>query len=208
MPVATRAKSVEPRLRPTSTSRRTRHRTAFDEFDTPSLTFSPSPAPPTAESSNHSTPNSEATAPAEAGTKEATPTPDQDEAETPKVRRRTTGIAKKKSQNLKEEMFRVDGAALRGRNIEDLNDVEEKGLMRRSNSSTSGLEDEDGVMRRKGKERDEAMYERAMEADEMSEGLTSRRDREAFALLVLLCTSRRRTEKADVQIYYRASRSA
>ncbi|WWD16354.1 hypothetical protein CI109_100780 [Kwoniella shandongensis] len=89
------------------------------------------------------------------------------------------------------EMYR-ENKTLRGRNVEDLNDVEEKGLlMRRTDSSES----EGGMQsrRRRGKEREEGgrleqiVLDDGGEQEEGGGGLTSRRDKEAFALLVVLC---------------------
>ena len=76
--------------------------------------------------------------------------------------------------------------ALRGKNIEDLGEIEEKGLLRR----TTSVDLTDDGVRRRGKER-EVRLERVADGMEEGAGLSSRRDKEAFALLVLLCKSYR-----------------
>lgn len=84
---------------------------------------------------------------------------------------------------LVDEMLHREGAAARrSKNIEDINDIEEKGLYR-SQSNASSF---DGGPREKLLD-DRARSERSP-SDE-KEGLHSRRDREAFALLVVLCKS-------------------
>ena len=74
--------------------------------------------------------------------------------------------------------------SMRGRNLEDLGELEEKALLRRI---SDGDMSDDGV-RRRGKERG-LRYEKVVELDEGSsgEGLNNPRDRQAFALLVVLC---------------------
>lgn len=79
-----------------------------------------------------------------------------------------------------EEMLHREGAASRrSKNIEDINDIEEKGLYRRDSNSSH----DSGVTGRLLDEK--ARSERA--PSEEKEGLSSRRDKEAFALLVVLC---------------------
>lgn len=78
-------------------------------------------------------------------------------------------------------LHREGAASRRSRNIEDINDIEEKGLYR-SYSNAS----QDDAAREKLLD-DKARSERA--PSEEKEGLSSRRDKEAFALLVVLCTS-------------------
>ncbi|OCF44069.1 hypothetical protein I317_02022 [Kwoniella heveanensis CBS 569] len=90
-----------------------------------------------------------------------------------------------------ETMLHRENNSLRGRNLEDLNDVEEKGLlMRRSVSRESESNDDSVHRRRRGKEKQkEHRLEKVnleVGGEEYSGGLTSKRDKEAFALLVLL----------------------
>ncbi len=71
---------------------------------------------------------------------------------------------------------------LRGRNIEDIGELEEKGLLRASSRDSS----EDG-MRRRGKEK-EVRVEKMVDGEgHEAVGLNNPRDRQAFALLVVLC---------------------
>lgn len=86
-----------------------------------------------------------------------------------------------------EEMLHREGASRRSaKNIEDVNDIEEKGLYRTySNESTRSSKGDDV--------REKLLAER--QRDERSpsverEGLNSKRDKEAFALLVVLCKLR------------------
>lgn len=72
---------------------------------------------------------------------------------------------------------------LRGRHLEDVNDFEEKGLLKREDEGVGlgdGVRDKllSGMVR---VERDDEEFS--------SGGLDNRRDREAFALLVVLCES-------------------
>lgn len=78
-------------------------------------------------------------------------------------------------------MHREGAASRRSRNIEDVNDIEEKGLYR----SYSNASQDDDVRSKLLDER--ARSDRA--PSEEKEGLSSRRDKEAFALLVVLCKS-------------------
>jgi hypothetical protein len=78
-------------------------------------------------------------------------------------------------------LHREGAASRRSRNIEDINDIEEKGLYR-SYSNAS----QDDAVREKLLD-DKARLVRA--PSEEKEGLSSRRDKEAFALLVVLCKS-------------------
>jgi hypothetical protein len=75
-----------------------------------------------------------------------------------------------------EEMLHREGASRRSKNIEDVNDVEEKGLY---GGYSSGNRDDDV--------REKLLAERDRSPSEEREGLSSRRDKEAFALLVVLC---------------------
>ena len=91
---------------------------------------------------------------------------------------------------------RIEQHSLRGRNIEDMAELEEKGLLR---AATPESEDETASPRFRGssngkeKERDQerqrlVMVEKPLERleDDEESGLSSPRDRKAFALLVLL----------------------
>ncbi|WVQ93622.1 hypothetical protein IAU59_000698 [Kwoniella sp. CBS 9459] len=86
-----------------------------------------------------------------------------------------------------EPMLHRDNNSLRGRNLEDLNDVEEKGLLMRRSVSRESENDDSVHRRRRGKEKQkEHRLEKVKlddEVEEYSGGLTSRRDKEAFALL-------------------------
>ncbi|EIW66512.1 hypothetical protein TREMEDRAFT_34926 [Tremella mesenterica DSM 1558] len=80
------------------------------------------------------------------------------------------------------------GSGLRGRNIEDLGDVEEKGLLKRSDSSNSNRSEKTGSLKGKERERSLGVLEKVdIEQDAQKGGLSSKRDKQAFALLVLLC---------------------
>jgi hypothetical protein len=105
-------------------------------------------------------------------------------------------------------MFGRDGSGLRGRNVEDLGELEEKGLLRRKSPDRGqsqermGMEGMGSPRRRaagsgkgvgSGEKGKEVVFER-IKLDEKEEhegggGLTSTRDKQAFALLVLLCKS-------------------
>ncbi|RXK40477.1 acetyl-CoA transporter [Tremella mesenterica] len=79
------------------------------------------------------------------------------------------------------------GSGLRGRNIEDLGDVEEKGLLKRSDSSNSNRSEKTGSLKGKERERSLGVLEKVdIEQDAQKGGLSSKRDKQAFALLVLL----------------------
>ncbi|KAK8861723.1 hypothetical protein IAR55_002546 [Kwoniella newhampshirensis] len=89
------------------------------------------------------------------------------------------------------EMYR-ENKTLRGRNVEDLNDVEEKGLLMLRTGSEESEEGVSSPRKRKGKEREIGGRLEQIVLDDGDEegsgaGLTSRRDKEAFALLVVLC---------------------
>jgi hypothetical protein len=83
-----------------------------------------------------------------------------------------------------QEMLHREGASRRtAKNIEDVNDIEEKGLYRTNSNSSIRSNRGDDV-------REKLLAER--QRDERSpsvekEGLNSKRDKEAFALLVVLC---------------------
>jgi hypothetical protein len=85
---------------------------------------------------------------------------------------------------VEEEMLHREGASRRtAKNIEDVNDIEEKGLYR-TNSNSSIRSDRGNDVREKllaERQRDE----RSPSVEK--EGLNSKRDKEAFALLVVLC---------------------
>jgi len=76
------------------------------------------------------------------------------------------------------EMMHREGHASRRKNIEDVNDIEEKGLYNGYLPASS--EKGDGV-------RDKLLSDRDRSPGEEREGLHSKRDKEAFALLVVLC---------------------
>lgn len=97
-----------------------------------------------------------------------------------------TELATPDSSTDDEAMFQHE--TLRGRNVEDLGELEEKGLLRRTSSSSSREGVEDGF-RKRGKEK-EVRVERVIEREDGEvTGLNNPRDRQAFALLVVLCTS-------------------
>jgi hypothetical protein len=87
------------------------------------------------------------------------------------------------------EMLHSAGAersGLRGRNVEDTSLLEEEGLLRRVDSDLS----EKGSRRGGGKLKEkEDRVERVLDygGSEVDEGLNNPRDRNAFALLILLC---------------------
>lgn len=86
----------------------------------------------------------------------------------------------------------IPSASLRGRTLEDLGELEEKGLLRRN---PSGEALDSGTRRRdKGKEKEKGgngwLEVRRDGEEDTGEGLTSTRDKQAFALLVLLCELR------------------
>jgi hypothetical protein len=76
-------------------------------------------------------------------------------------------------------LHREGAASRRSKNIEDINDIEEKGLYRTYSSSSI-----DGGPRERLLD-EKSRGERA--SSEEPQGLSSRRDKEAFALLVVLC---------------------
>ena len=76
-----------------------------------------------------------------------------------------------------------DRTGLRGRNIEDTGELEEKGLLRHAEGDMSSLTREDKGNKEVRMEKVDYGYE------EGAEGLNNPRDRNAFALLVLLCMS-------------------
>jgi hypothetical protein len=75
---------------------------------------------------------------------------------------------------------------LRGRNVEDVSELEEKGLLRHVDYDDDGSERETR-RRDKGKEKETRVERVADYSDGSDEGLNNPRDRNAFALLVLLC---------------------
>ncbi|OCF73566.1 hypothetical protein I204_05409 [Kwoniella mangroviensis CBS 8886] len=107
------------------------------------------------------------------------------------------------TDEVESEMLHRESHTLRGRNLEDLNELEEKGLLMRREMSAESIEDHVNSPRRrnppkgKEKEKDKDRYERVelldrdrYQEEEEGEGLTSPRDKKAFALLVLLYVER------------------
>lgn len=108
-----------------------------------------------------------------------------------------------------EDMFGRDGSGMRGRNVEDISELEEKGLLRRRDSP-DGQESRENVKegmgsprrrvvlqpRARGEKSSQASFEKIVlderEDHGASQGLSSKRDKQAFALLILLCESARR----------------
>nr|XP_018266935.1 uncharacterized protein I303_00915 [Kwoniella dejecticola CBS 10117]OBR89093.1 hypothetical protein I303_00915 [Kwoniella dejecticola CBS 10117] len=92
------------------------------------------------------------------------------------------------------EMLHRENNTLRGRNIEDLNELEEKGLLMKRELSSSSVDDSSANVssprRRKSGKARETQFEKLNLADGEDEydggGLSSPRDKKAFALLVLL----------------------
>lgn len=92
-------------------------------------------------------------------------------------------------------MFGRDGRGLRGRNVEDLDKMEEEGLLSHSRqASHSGIDltKGQGLEKRRMSPMASPMLsgkvEKVAVEEEASEGLTSTRDKQAFALLIVLCT--------------------
>jgi PAT family acetyl-CoA transporter-like MFS transporter 1 len=82
----------------------------------------------------------------------------------------------------------IANTTLRGRTLEDLGELEEKGLLRRTSSRE--VPDVSARRRDKGKEKEKVdgwLEVRRDGEEDKGEGLTSTRDKQAFALLVLLC---------------------
>ena len=75
-------------------------------------------------------------------------------------------------------MLHREGASRRSKNIEDVNDIEEKGLYRTYSKGTGDRDDD---------VREKLLAERERSPSVEREGLNSKRDKEAFALLVVLC---------------------
>nr|XP_019014711.1 uncharacterized protein I206_00797 [Kwoniella pini CBS 10737]OCF53492.1 hypothetical protein I206_00797 [Kwoniella pini CBS 10737] len=92
------------------------------------------------------------------------------------------------------EMLHRENNTLRGRNIEDLNELEEKGLLMKRELSSSSIEESNNNLnsprRRKSGKARETSFEKLNLVDSTEEydggGLSSPRDKKAFALLVLL----------------------
>jgi hypothetical protein len=102
-----------------------------------------------------------------------------------------------------EEMFAPSG--LRGRNVEDVHELEEKGLLMSRQSSGTGSDGGTGVRglslvekekekerdrakeKGKGKGKDKGRLEMVTQDEDGPVGLNNRRDRNAFILLVVLC---------------------
>jgi hypothetical protein len=108
-------------------------------------------------------------------------------ASTPEVLEETAPSSSAESSPdrvVEKEMLHREGASRRtAKNIEDVNDFEEKGLYRTNSSSSTRSNRGDDL-------REKLLAER--QRDERSpsvekEGLNSKRDKEAFALLVVLC---------------------
>lgn len=84
----------------------------------------------------------------------------------------------------RDNMIHRENNTIRPRNVEDINELEEKGLLRRVDDDSP----EPSPTRRRGKGKEkETRLEKVLAEEEYSTGLTTRRDKEAFALLVLLC---------------------
>ncbi|AFR98778.2 transporter protein [Cryptococcus neoformans C23] len=83
----------------------------------------------------------------------------------------------------RDNMIHRENNTIRPRNVEDINELEEKGLLRRVDDDSP----EPSPTRRRGKGKEkETRLEKVLVEEEYSTGLTTRRDKEAFALLVLL----------------------
>jgi hypothetical protein len=98
-------------------------------------------------------------------------------------------------------MFAPSG--LRGRNVEDVHELEEKGLLMSRQSSGTGSDRGVGVRglslvekekekerdraKEKGKGKDKGRLEMVAQDEDGPVGLNNRRDRNAFILLVVLC---------------------
>lgn len=80
-------------------------------------------------------------------------------------------------------MFGGNKSGVRGRNVEDVQEWEEKGLLSRRMSRPGSA---DGYQLN-GKEKGQMSFEASPDPEEGGAGLSSKRDREAFALLVVLC---------------------
>lgn len=88
-------------------------------------------------------------------------------------------------------MFGRDGTGMRGRNVEDLGELEEKGLLRRKSpdKESNGLSSP-RLRRGQGSvraEKEGSLERIILDEGKEGEGLTSTRDKQAFALLILLC---------------------
>ncbi|XAO27293.1 hypothetical protein I312_106138 [Cryptococcus bacillisporus CA1280] len=83
----------------------------------------------------------------------------------------------------RNNMIHRENNTIRPRNVEDINELEEKGLLRRVDDDS---QDTSPTRRReKGNEKETRLEKVPVEKD-YSTGLTTRRDKQAFALLVLL----------------------
>jgi hypothetical protein len=85
---------------------------------------------------------------------------------------------KLEDEDSSNEMLHREGASRRSKNIEDVNDIEEKGLYRTYSNDTGARGDD---------VREKLLAERERSPSVEREGLNSKRDKEAFALLVVLC---------------------
>ena len=83
----------------------------------------------------------------------------------------------------------LPATSLRGRNIEDLGELEEKGLLRRTGSVNDGDSVDDDGVRRRGKDKESRLEKVSNGIEDEVTGLNNPRDRQAFALLVVLCMS-------------------
>jgi PAT family acetyl-CoA transporter-like MFS transporter 1 len=107
------------------------------------------------------------------------------------------GTDDSKSTVVGDDMFGRDGSGLRGRNVEDMSELEEKGLLRRRSPEREGESGSSSPRRRvpvstgRGEKGGQVSYERIVldEKEEEGSGLSSTRDKQAFALLILLCKS-------------------
>ena len=101
---------------------------------------------------------------------------------------------KQEAQEEEWEMLHSSGterSGLRGRNVEDTSHLEEEGLLRRVDSDLSEKSGKRDRPRSKEKETRVERVERVLDygAGEGDQGLNTPRDRNAFALLILLCKS-------------------
>ena len=92
-----------------------------------------------------------------------------------------SGTEAEDGSGIKKDMLHGnERTGLRGRNVEDLSVLEEEGLLKRVVS---------GEKQSRSSPKGEVRVERVLDSVEGDEGLNNPRDRNAFALLVLLCTS-------------------
>lgn len=175
--VIRRASSLQPQAAPSPArgviSRYTRSQSVYPSGEITSS--SPSPALDTSTTTNNGTPSP----------------PSELEEETEQEAPEETVLQEDSGEQ--EEMLHSAGSersGLRGRNVEDVNALEEEGLLKRVDIDDEGYDEKTRLTPRslKGKEK-ETRVERVLDygANEGDEGLNNPRDRNAFALLVLLC---------------------